>query len=278
MTPSPGTQAAPSAGAVRRAWSNPFRAAWRTLAILLACAFFYTVWHCRILFVRDRARMHALCTIWTRRWAAVLRRCAGIRVSVAGPIPPNGVMIAPNHSGYLDVLAIGSIVPCFFVAKADVESWPIVGSLFRVSGHISVSRKRSKALADVTEAIEERLREGQSVCVFLEGTSTGNDRVLPFYPPLVEPAIRAEANIVPLGIRWRADDPRIDVAEDVAYWKDHTFGPHAWRVLGLREIEAELSFGDPVFTTTSERKKLAHHCGLSTAFLCTLPYKNDRPV
>jgi 1-acyl-sn-glycerol-3-phosphate acyltransferase len=193
----------------------------------------------------------------TARSARGVVRIMGIRARATGSPPPAGSFIAPNHLGYLDVFALASIVPAFFLPKSEVAGWPIVGRLIRATDHPFVERGRNRSLAEAVEILAGRLRDGLSVCVFLEGTSTGGDRVLPFHAGLLEGAIRAEAPVVPAALKWSAADPAIDIAEDVAYWKDHVFGPHLWRVLGLRGLSCEIVWGTPIASAGADRKALA---------------------
>ena len=68
---------------------------------------------------------------WPRRflgWAGAPLRRAGSRVEGA-PLPRNVLFVA-NHLSWLDILAIGGAAPArVFVAKAEVEGWPVVGWL-----------------------------------------------------------------------------------------------------------------------------------------------------
>ena len=172
-----------------------------------------------------------------------IRRALGFGIRVTGLAPPDGALLAPNHTGYGDILALGGCLPCFFVPKAEITHWPLIGALVRLSGHVSSSRKMARNLRATADAVSRRLAMGHNVVVFLEGTSTGGDRVLPFRSALVQAAIDAAAPVVPVGLRWSSADPDVDPSEDIAYWKDHTFAPHFWRFLGLRGIEVEVSFG-----------------------------------
>jgi len=216
------------------------------------------LWSVVCLAQRDEERVTKLALVWTRWW---LRRCTqlmGVRVTVTGPLPPAGSLIAPNHLGYADIFAVGASVPCFFVAKSDVATWPLIGYVFRKSRQIAVSRTRStKALKETLQTVSDRLRAGYSVCVFLEGTSSGGETVLPFHGALLQPALDVRAPIVPAAIRWSADDSRIDVREDVAYWKDHTFVPHMFRLLGLRGVHADIRFGESMKTGSLSRNETA---------------------
>ena len=249
---------ASSAAQSRRARSSALRAAWRVCLIFLGSCVFLAVWIVVKRSARSKVHLYELAARWTGYWARYCCWAAGFRVATAGTPPPRGTLIAPNHLGYADVLAIGSVLPCFFVAKVDVESWPFIGTLFTISHNIGVPRARVKALVEATGQIADRLRAGQSVCVFLEGTSSGGNRLLPFYAPLAQPAIDAGAPICPVAICWIPGDPAIDVGEDIAYWREeHAFGPHVWRLLGFKGIRANIVYGEPVSSDGHTRKTLA---------------------
>src|SRR4051812_42717875 len=64
---------------------------------------------------------------WPRRFLGWAARCCGLDVTSEGvPLTAN-VLYAVNHVSWLDVAAVGGIVPAVFVARADVETWPMVG-------------------------------------------------------------------------------------------------------------------------------------------------------
>ncbi len=267
-----------SASAVqsKRARSSALRAAWRVGLIFFGSCVFLVVWIVVKSTARSKEHLYELAARWTGHWARYCCWAAGFCVSTTGTLPPNGVLIAPNHLGYSDVLAMGSLLPCFFVAKVDVESWPFIGTLFTISHNIGVPRARVKALVEATTQITDRLRAKQSVCVFLEGTSSGGNRLLPFYPPLVQPAIDAGAQVCPVAIRWMPEDPAIDIVEDIAYWREeHTFGPHVWRLLGFSGIRAEIRFGDILLSEGHTRKTLATAAQDSVTTMLGLPIAHN---
>lgn len=206
---------------------------------------------------RDRHARRAASILWSRRWFQGGLRALEISVDARGTAPEGPAMLTPNHLSYLDIFALGSEVDTFFVAKAEVESWPIMGHLFKWAQQIAVSRGEKRGVQAANEAVVERLADGFSVCVFLEGTSSGGGDVMPFHASLLQPAVDCGVPVVPVAIRWRAADPAVDVAEDIAYWKDHTLVPHLWRLLGLRGVSAEISFGAPVDSAGKDRKELA---------------------
>ena len=245
------------AAAIERARANLLLASLRLAALALSTAYhFWGNIFFRVL-ARDRNALFVVSQRWTSKWFHSCARILGLEVSVAGNLPVPGSLIAPNHLGYVDIIALGSIRPCFFVAKRDVESWPVVGALFKSSDHVGVPRDASKGLKAANDRVRERLEAGASVCVFLEGTSSGGGSVLPFRTPLLQPAIESGAAVVPVGIRWSTARPDIEIADDVAYWKDHAFVPHVWRLMGLNGIRVHIAFGEPIKTEGSDRRELA---------------------
>ena len=110
---------------------------------------------------------------WTRRWARWMAAVCGIEVSSSGPLPPPGALLAPNHTGYVDVLALGALLCCFFAPKAEAAQWPLIGPLIRASEQVTIVRRRGRSVLDAAQQIQRRLALGERVCIFLEGTSSG---------------------------------------------------------------------------------------------------------
>jgi lyso-ornithine lipid O-acyltransferase len=149
-------------------------------------------------------------------------------------------LLVSNHLSYLDIMVYAADRPLRFVAKSEVRRWPLVGILASLGGTIFVERERSLQVGQAARQIEQSLREGVPVLLFPEGTSSDGSSVLPFRPPLFDPAIRAGACVTAAAVRYHADG----VAEDeVTYWGDMVFLPHAFRTLCLEGLAAEITFG-----------------------------------
>lgn len=249
-------QSRESAAPRSRARSNPLLALTRAVLLFLLTFVLYVAYLIRQTVIRGRVRRRRVVLAWTQLWARLTCRLMGWRVVGRGPPPEPGCLISPNHIGYVDILALASVTGCFFVSRADAAQWPLLGPLVRRSEQILVSRQRRRDLTGTADHIEERLKEGFSVCVFLEGTSSGGQKVLPFLPALLQPALNCGSPIVPTALRWSSRDPKIVVSEDLAYWKDHQLPRHLWRLMGLRGACAEVVFGPPL-PARGERKELA---------------------
>ena len=59
-----------------------------------------------------------------RVWARSLGRVLGMQADVSGAPPDPPFILVANHLSYVDVILLGSHLPCVFVAKAEVASWP----------------------------------------------------------------------------------------------------------------------------------------------------------
>ena len=232
---------------------------------------------CRLA-ARGRSRKLQVSAQWTRRWAAFGTWCAGYRVLVRGDLPPPGVLLTPMHLGYVDILVIGSLVPTFFVAKAEVSRWPLFGLLAGAGDHVFATRRRTKEMRETAKAIAERIEAGARVCIFLEGTSGGGDKVLPFRSSFLQPGVESGAVAIPAACRWFSHTAGFDPSEDVAYWGDHSFLPHVLNHLGHRRLGVEVVFGDPYPLAGRNRKEAATHLHECTAgLLASLTPDPDPP-
>jgi 1-acyl-sn-glycerol-3-phosphate acyltransferase len=259
----------PQVSGASRASSNMVMASLRFVLLFAATiVIFWIIFFQRALARGPRGALRAS-SVWVARWGRVVCSILGYRVRVIGVIPPGGVLLAPNHQGYVDIFTLSAATGCFFVPKGDIGSWPVVGFIVRQSGQVLTSRRRgAKDMKHTADRITDYLREGFPVCVFLEGTSTGGDRVLPYRASFVQPALDAGVPVVPVGIRYRSMKKGVHAIDDVAYWKEeHHFLRHLFRHLGLSPLEAEIHFGEPLPANDADRKQLAQAAWERTARL-----------
>ncbi len=130
-----------------------------------------------------------------RFYYQLLLRVLGFRVRVHGTAetkPP--VMFVSNHTSYLDVPVLGSLIPAAFVAKSGVADWPFIGPLARMQGTVFVDRDRPGRAMDQRDYLSGHLAKGQSLIIFPEGTSTMGLSVLPFKSSLFSIAEKESAN------------------------------------------------------------------------------------
>src|SRR5580698_6385989 len=88
------------------------------LEVLLRFAFLY-LRHGGDVCLRLRA-------LWLHRACSMIARRLSMKVTVSGVVPLSG-LIAANHLSYFDILFFSSQLPCIFVSKFEVLSWPVFG-------------------------------------------------------------------------------------------------------------------------------------------------------
>lgn len=195
-------------------------------------------------------------------------RALGARVTVRGePTDRRPALYVPNHVTWLDIMVLGAFSPMSFVGKSEIARWPVFGYLARLQRTIFVDRDRRQATSRTAEEMIERMREGEPVVLFAEGTSSDGNRVLPFRGALIgaaESLARATGDTVwiqPIALAYRRINglpsgrqhrPRISWIGDI------DLVPHAWDLLKDGALDIDLIFGNPVpFDPSADRKAVA---------------------
>jgi 1-acyl-sn-glycerol-3-phosphate acyltransferase len=179
---------------------------------------------------------------WLQDAARMILRALGIGSQVEGEPPARGLVVA-NHLSYLDVIIISAAMPCFFVAKMEIDGWPYFGKAARTGGTIFVDRSSLESAMSVAEQISERLKLRVPVLLFPEGTSTDGAEVLRFHSRLIDPATTAGAPITTAALRYLIEDGTEE--RELCWYGDESFTTHLWKVLGVTGFSAELHFGEP---------------------------------
>jgi 1-acyl-sn-glycerol-3-phosphate acyltransferase len=178
---------------------------------------------------------------WVQQTCQGVLRSMQIRCNVKGTPPTHGLVVA-NHLSYLDVVILSAAMPSFFVAKAEIDTWPYFGKAARVGGTIFIDRSSLASAEKVAAIIGERLKLPVPVLFFPEGTST-DGTMLRFHSRLFEPAIISRADITAASIRYVIDDGTPE--RELCWYGDDTFGRHLLKTLDTPGFRAELCFGTP---------------------------------
>lgn len=213
---------------------------------------------------------HRIPRLYHRVCAAIL----GIGIVVRGKRAVDGpVLFVSNHSSYLDITVLGSVIPGSFVAKSEVAGWPFFGMLAKLQQTVFVERKARAGVEKQRDELGARLDAGDSLILFPEGTSSDGNRTLPFKtalfavaarrigdrPLTVQPVSIAPTRLdgIPMGIAFRPY---------YAWYGDMDLAPHLWTVFTLGRMTVEVEFHPPVtIEGFSSRKALADHCQRAVA-------------
>ena len=183
----------------------------------------------------------ALVRFWSRVLLVILRIRLDARVAPdASPVVGrHGALMLANHISWADVFVITAMVPVRFVAKAEIARWPLLGRFAAGVGTVFVERGRRHAVAHVNDTVIRRLRGGQGICIFPEGTTTDGTHLLPFHANLVQAAIDAPSPVVPLALQYRRDG-RPTVAP--AFIGEMTLVASIWNIVSTPGLSAHLTW------------------------------------
>jgi fatty-acyl-CoA synthase len=145
----------------------------------------------------------------THAGARLMLFAAGIPVRVAGAetlaeMAESGPWIfAPNHSSYLDILVTLAVLPSGvrFVAKSEVATMPLVGTIARRSGQFVFDRSDAQARIEQAAEVDAALKRDESVVVYPEGTFTPILGIRPFQLGAFKAAVDTQRPICPVAVR-----------------------------------------------------------------------------
>ncbi|MGE0638901.1 MAG: lysophospholipid acyltransferase family protein [Thermoanaerobaculia bacterium] len=189
-------------------------------------------------------------------WSRALCRIFGVRVERQGTAPAPPFLLVSNHLSYIDILVLGTSLPCVFVAKAEIDGWPVFGAICRSVNTIFIDRRMKRKLPEILRRIEAALAARQGVVIFPEGTSGPGDGVLPFRSSLLELAAGVGRPVHHVTINYRVAEGEMPAHLSVGWWGDMPLGEHLKNFLALSRVEASLHFGDEPFAA-DDRKRLA---------------------
>ena len=208
-----------------------------------------------------RALVHALAGLFTillvfprlpqaqrdlrvQAWSSEMLTCLGIRLVMRGqPVATGPVLLAANHISWLDITSLHAARHCRFVSKADVKHWPLIGALATGAGTLFIERESRRDAMRVVHHMAERLREGDVLAIFPEGTTSDGVSLRPFHANLFQAAIAADAPVQPVALQF------IDLATGQrslapCYIDDDTLIGSLWRTLCTPGIAVVITFGE----------------------------------
>jgi lyso-ornithine lipid O-acyltransferase len=224
----------------------------RILQLSLANAFFLALGIVvRVFFFTAEKEMVRSIAEFTRTWANALCRILGIRVTMTGHFDEKKTgCIVSNHISYLDILVIGSISPSVFVAKHEVQRWPVIGWLARLAGTVFVDRGSKRSAPKSFGEIARILECGVNIVFFPEGTTTDGSFVREFRSTFFHVPASLNVPVIPVSIMYTHLNGRKIVEphqrDAVSWYGDMCLLPHFWAILGLRHIDVTLHFNPAI--------------------------------
>lgn len=198
------------------------------------------------------------------RYHALCARMLGFRLIVKGtPSQVRPTLFVANHTSYFDIMLLASLIPCSFIAKSDMISWPLFGWLARLQRSVFVDRKPTN-VGEHRSEVAKRLAEGDNLVLFAEGTTSDGNRLLPFKSSLFSvaesdrPLTVQPVSIVATGLDGMPLGRMLRPL--YAWYGDMPLLPHAWAAVKAGLITVEIEFHEPLTNQGLNRKQLAEIC------------------
>lgn len=246
---------------------SSLRAALRLIGILVVGVGGFTAVILLSPLMRLAPRLHERLMIPPRRlFLRLQRRLFALRIEVVGePIPERPFLALANHQSYLDILVLGGILPAAFISKAEVGRWPIVGWLATLASTAYVHRQAPKKRIAEMRSLDGRLKIGNCIIGFPEGTTGSGPDLMPLRTGLFEVARQADVPLLPIAVRYLNRDGSELSAEERprwAWWGEMPIGQHVKRLLRSRSGLVRVVIGKPIPPPHPARRILMQTVGV----------------
>ncbi|MBK7654856.1 MAG: 1-acyl-sn-glycerol-3-phosphate acyltransferase [Burkholderiaceae bacterium] len=201
----------------------------------------------------DEARKSLKVQAWSVRMLHIM----GISLDVQGDVPQHGpLLLVANHISWLDILVLHASRHCRFVSKADVQHWPLIGTLAQGCGTLFVERESRRDAMRVVHHMADALRSGDMLAIFPEGTTSDGIGTLPFHANLFQAAISAHAPVQAIGLTY-LDAQSGGQSHATDYIGDTSLLSSVWATVTAKPLCARVNFGPHLAAQGLDRRTLA---------------------
>ena len=188
------------------------------------------------------------------RWSATICSLFGLRRRIHGTFPPGAQLVVANHISWLDIQLLHSVAPMGFVAKAEIEKWPLAGWVAKFGDTVFHHRGSHHSATGVATVMADRLREGSKIAIFPEGGILPGEGIKRFHARMFAAAADTGTPVQPVMIRYLRDGNH-HLA--MTFLPGENFMANFFRLLGQRSCIAELHILPPIDPAGLQRKELA---------------------
>ncbi|HEY2344771.1 MAG TPA: lysophospholipid acyltransferase family protein [Xanthomonadaceae bacterium] len=244
---------------VRRDWLRPLRYLWRVPLLLLHLLLSLPLALLLIGLPTAGWRLRSgerLDHRTIRAWQSGLLRIFGFRSRRSGTPLPGAALFVANHVSWIDITLLHSQHAVGFVAKSEIERWPLVGWLAGRAGTIYHHRGSEHSLRGVMEQMVASLRAGRAIGVFPEGGTGDGQALRVFHARILQTAVDAGVPVQPVALCY---GERAAAQAQVAFAQGEAFMHNFLRLLGDRGREAQVHFLEPIAPVSGGRRGMAEN-------------------
>ena len=162
---------------------------------------------------------------YMRFFMRILLYVVGVRVRMHGKLVAHRpLLVISNHISIFEIATFPVAFGGSFIAKKEMESWPLVGWVARKFGVVFIDRRPSHAMDALTQ-VQQTLRDvSYPIFLFPEGTTTNGAYVKPFKSTLFNFVENSDVLVQPMVMNYRFRDGGVisdaDLAEHFAYFNN----------------------------------------------------------
>jgi 1-acyl-sn-glycerol-3-phosphate acyltransferase len=202
-----------------------------------------------------------------RAWGRDTSRMIGAQIHVIGQRPSEPCFFVCNHLSYYDIVLLAGELGGLFVAKSEVRQWPLLGPVSRLMGSIYIQRESAKDIVRANQQIDQAIKEGKTIILFPEATSTRGDRLQPINAPLLKAASDHQLPVYCGTIYYEALDGYPPASDSVCWHLDSpSLIAHIWALLQMPGFKVELRISQTPIREPN-RKELARKISEEMALL-----------
>lgn len=155
----------------------------------------------------------------------ILLVLAGIKIRIHGTISSHRpLLVISNHISIFEIATFPVAFGGSFIAKKEMESWPLVGWVARKFGVVFIDRRPSHAVDALTQVQQTLANVSYPIFLFPEGTTTNGAYVKPFKSTLFNFVENSNVVVQPMVMNYRFRDGTpisdADMAEHFAYFNN----------------------------------------------------------
>jgi 1-acyl-sn-glycerol-3-phosphate acyltransferase len=170
---------------------------------------------------------------------------------VRGAAAEPHTLLIVNHVSWLDIFVLASATGCAFVSKHRLGN-RLVHWFADQNNTLYVERENRRGAAEQAQAVARKLRIGQPVALFPEGTTGPGDRLLPFRPTLLAAVTPPPPGVAVRPVAIDYGEAALDIG-----WNEESGLDNALRVLGRRgALPVTVRLLDPL-APGEDRKRLS---------------------
>ena len=176
-------------------------------------------------------------TRYVQYFCRQLCKVFNIEVEVHGTIPREPALWVSNHISWLDIAVLGSGARVFFLAKAEIEKWPVFGKLAKSGGTLFIQRGSGDSIK-IREQITAFLKQDIPVLFFPEATTTDGSKVKKVHGRILGAAIEAQRDVQICLICYVNQQGGLDQVSP--FIGNISFAEHVKKVLEMPQVTAHL--------------------------------------